>query len=298
MTRDDPALVERWDELNDGARRPGRSGNSWGRSKGTPDGVWMALDGFAAIEPEIRPEIVAGLGPGPPRPGTPRVPPPPPPSGATSPPVTPRSPGPFGRRRPTPRGPGGLARHRRASPRRPGVVSAAQRTGRRRRRGVRRRCGVVARAGRARSSRRSTGKGQGRIVLSGSRKGRRASAVFVCDVERGLIEVAGEVEPDGAGSRRRVGVRRVRRVDRRRPGRRGARPGARAVWRGACSCPGRRPRRRGGSGSRRPSDRSPRSRIPPRFPGHPACPPRRPRTPPSECGSCSTPAPTGWTTPH
>ncbi|MCA1685607.1 MAG: hypothetical protein LC745_06395, partial [Planctomycetia bacterium] len=40
------------------------------------------------------------------------------------------------------------------------------------------------------------GEGRGRIVLSASRDGRRATAAFLCDVSSGVIGLVGEIEPE------------------------------------------------------------------------------------------------------
>ena len=141
------------------------------------------------------------------------------------------------------------------------------------------------------------GKGQGRIVLSGSRKGRRASAVFVCDVERGLIEVAGEVEPDGDGAENgsafdefaaSIGGDLVE----------GAHALACGLLSGSLllSGPSAPPSWRfwveATVGPITPEPYS--AEVPGRTPSRPL----RPRTHPNGCGSCSTPAPTGWTPPR
>lgn len=59
---DHPALAERWDELNEGLDDEGSVEQLVAQIEDDPEGVRLALQGLAAVEPEVRPEIVAGLG--------------------------------------------------------------------------------------------------------------------------------------------------------------------------------------------------------------------------------------------
>ena len=56
-----PALAERWDELNEGLDEAGSIEELVEQIEADPDGIWLALQGLVAVEPEVRPEIVAGL---------------------------------------------------------------------------------------------------------------------------------------------------------------------------------------------------------------------------------------------
>ncbi len=55
-----PALLERWDDLNE-AIDEGSLGDLAAQIAEEPDGPWLALQGLGAVEPEVRAEIIAGL---------------------------------------------------------------------------------------------------------------------------------------------------------------------------------------------------------------------------------------------
>jgi hypothetical protein len=64
-----PDLTERWDELAEALDEAGSLDQLAEQLEEDPEGTWLALQGLAAIEPEIRPEIVAGLARAPMGPG-------------------------------------------------------------------------------------------------------------------------------------------------------------------------------------------------------------------------------------
>ena len=64
-----PALIERWRELNEALDEDGSIQDLAEGLEGDPDGIWLALQGLGAVEPEVRAEIVASLAQAPPGPG-------------------------------------------------------------------------------------------------------------------------------------------------------------------------------------------------------------------------------------
>ena len=58
---DHPALRQRWDELNETLDDEGSIDQLIEQIEGDPEGLWMALQGLNAIEPEIRPRIIESL---------------------------------------------------------------------------------------------------------------------------------------------------------------------------------------------------------------------------------------------
>ena len=64
-----PALLERWQELNEALDEDGSIHDLAEGLEGDPDGIWLALQGLGAVEPEVRAEIVASLAQAPPGPG-------------------------------------------------------------------------------------------------------------------------------------------------------------------------------------------------------------------------------------
>jgi hypothetical protein len=58
-----PSLAERWEELNElfEELEEDAIGQLVEQIEGEPEGVWLALQGLGAVEPEVRPQIVAGL---------------------------------------------------------------------------------------------------------------------------------------------------------------------------------------------------------------------------------------------
>ncbi len=189
-----PALAERWEELNEVLDDAGSIEELAEQIEGDPEGIWLALQGLVAVEPEVRPQIVAGLA---------RV----------------------------PRGPGiveflRLLAYCHDEPTRAAalaILAAAPASGP----GLREAWidlaahhstpSVVAQARRWLGSAQSTGEtlatrsaprlirslvtaidgqGRGMIILNAARNGQRATAGFLCDVERGVVEIVGEIEPD------------------------------------------------------------------------------------------------------
>jgi hypothetical protein len=59
-----PALAERWEELEEALDDVGSAEQLIEHLEEDPEGIWLALQGLAAVERDIRPEIVAGLGRG------------------------------------------------------------------------------------------------------------------------------------------------------------------------------------------------------------------------------------------
>ena len=59
-----PALAERYDELNDLLEDGDSIDELVEQIEGDPEGIGQALQGLGAVEPEARPEIIAGLGDG------------------------------------------------------------------------------------------------------------------------------------------------------------------------------------------------------------------------------------------
>jgi hypothetical protein len=61
-----PALAERWDELNETLDGEGEGSIEQliAQIEGDTEGLWLALQGFGAVEPEVRAQIVEGLGGG------------------------------------------------------------------------------------------------------------------------------------------------------------------------------------------------------------------------------------------
>jgi hypothetical protein len=64
-----PALAERWDELNEVIDEDDSIDVLVEQIEDDPQGIWLALQGLGAVEPDVRAEIVAGLGEGPLGPG-------------------------------------------------------------------------------------------------------------------------------------------------------------------------------------------------------------------------------------
>lgn len=193
---DHPALAERWEELNETLDDAGSIEELVGQIEDDPEGIWLALQGLVAVEPEVRPEIVAGLARVPLGPGLveflrllaychdePTR------AAALAALAADPDPGP-----PLRDAWADLAAHHPVA-----VVAAAARQ----RFGADGPPAVV-----ARPTPRLTrvlvtavdGRGQGRVVLGGSRDGRRATAVFLCDVGLGLVDLVGEIEPESAGA--------------------------------------------------------------------------------------------------
>jgi hypothetical protein len=56
-----PELAERWEELNETFEEDGSLAQLAAQIEDEPEGLWLALQGLAAVEPEIRAEIIAGL---------------------------------------------------------------------------------------------------------------------------------------------------------------------------------------------------------------------------------------------
>lgn len=57
----EPSLAERWEELNEVVDEDGSIEELVAQIEEDPQGVWLALQGLGAVEPEVRPGIVAGL---------------------------------------------------------------------------------------------------------------------------------------------------------------------------------------------------------------------------------------------
>src|SRR5262249_53192627 len=57
---DHPALAERWEELNEALDETASIEELAEQIEGDRDGVWLALQGLVAVEPEVRPAIIAG----------------------------------------------------------------------------------------------------------------------------------------------------------------------------------------------------------------------------------------------
>jgi len=64
-----PELAERWAELDEAIDEAGSLDDLAAHLEEDPGGSWVALQGLAAVEPEVRAEIVAGLARGPSGPG-------------------------------------------------------------------------------------------------------------------------------------------------------------------------------------------------------------------------------------
>ena len=64
-----PALFERWQELNEAFDEDGSIHELAEGLEADPDGIWLALQGLGAVEPEVRAEIVASLARAPHGPG-------------------------------------------------------------------------------------------------------------------------------------------------------------------------------------------------------------------------------------
>ena len=56
-----PDLAERWDELNEAFAEDSSLDQLAAQIEDEPEGIALALQGLAAVEPEIRAEIIAGL---------------------------------------------------------------------------------------------------------------------------------------------------------------------------------------------------------------------------------------------
>ncbi len=59
-----PPLQDLWDELNDALDDDGSIEELVEQIENDPDGIWLALQGLAAVEAEVRPQIIAGLASG------------------------------------------------------------------------------------------------------------------------------------------------------------------------------------------------------------------------------------------
>src|SRR5262249_55228696 len=58
---DSPELAERWEELNEAVEDDEALNQLAAQMEAEPDGLWIALQGLAAVEAEVRADIVAGL---------------------------------------------------------------------------------------------------------------------------------------------------------------------------------------------------------------------------------------------
>ncbi len=192
-----PTLAERWEELNETLDDSGSIEELVEQIEGDREGIWLALQGLVAVEPEVRPEIVAGLSRARPGPGLIE----------------------FFR----------LLTYSHDEPTRNASLAAlsavegddanlraawldlasfhpvpAIATLARRRLGLEEKTGLPALATQPapiliRSLVTSIdGKGRGSIVLSSERGDERATAAFLCDVEQGLVEIVGEIEPESS----------------------------------------------------------------------------------------------------
>jgi hypothetical protein len=56
-----PALLERWEDLNETIEDDASLETLAAQLEEEPDGSWVALQGLSAVEPEVRAEIIAGL---------------------------------------------------------------------------------------------------------------------------------------------------------------------------------------------------------------------------------------------
>jgi hypothetical protein len=56
-----PELADRWDELNETLDDEGSLDQLATQIEDDPEGLWLALQGLAAVEPEVRAEIIRGL---------------------------------------------------------------------------------------------------------------------------------------------------------------------------------------------------------------------------------------------
>ncbi len=56
-----PELAERWDELDEAIDEDATLDQLADQLEGDPEGTWLALQGLGAVEPDVRPQIVAGL---------------------------------------------------------------------------------------------------------------------------------------------------------------------------------------------------------------------------------------------
>ncbi len=188
---ENPGLAERWAELNEDLDEEGSIEELVAQIEGDPEGIWLALQGLNAVEPEVRPEIVAGLA---------RV----------------------------PLGPGlieflRLLAYSHDEPTRRAALDAlstdpgktptlhdawsdlaahhpldAVKSEARRKIGAEV-FGVVSRPTPVLVRSLVTpmdGQGHGRIVLSATQGGRRATSAFLCDIDRGLLDIAGGIEPE------------------------------------------------------------------------------------------------------
>ena len=202
---DHPDLAERWEELNEGLDEDGSIQQLAEQIEGDPEDFVFALQGLGAVEPEIRAEIVAGLGRLDAGPGLVeffRV------LGYSDDPATRASAlaalenvsGPDGAA--AERAWADLAAHHPDT----GVVALARRlsvtdsgdpaglpavregSGLDRPRAERSLIGAM------------RGDGRATILLGASRVGGRASAVFGCDVDLGIFEVYGDVDPPDGSS--------------------------------------------------------------------------------------------------
>jgi len=57
-----PELSDRWDELNETLEDDSSLEQLAAQIEDDPEGLWLALQGLAAVEPEVRAEIITGLG--------------------------------------------------------------------------------------------------------------------------------------------------------------------------------------------------------------------------------------------
>lgn len=61
MLADFPELAERWLDLNEALEEDESLSQLAEQLEHDPEGIWLALQGLGSIEPELRPEIIAGL---------------------------------------------------------------------------------------------------------------------------------------------------------------------------------------------------------------------------------------------
>ncbi len=192
-----PELVERWAELNETLDEEDTLAQLAEQLEEGPEETWLALQGLGAVEPEIRPQIVAGLGAAPLGPGLIaflRL------LSFAHDPAT-RSAALDVLAEPTTRDPDLVAAWASiaADHTDPTVVARARRW-----LGDKADIAIAAWAGPDRPAPKLVrslvtavdGRGQGYIVLSARRGDARVTAAFLCDVRRGVREVYGVIVPE------------------------------------------------------------------------------------------------------